>query len=243
MNNILEEKLEAKEMKKKRDILKKEFKPKYETVFDGVKRCKVCGLAIAKGEEGYHEVFHSTFISCKLQYDKDILTYEEIREVEKKLKNVLELTINNDSCSRSIYSNISLDLIYLLEYNYSQRFWNYSRPHPTLDEYKYLLWNTKEFITKLKKYMPENFILQEQNKYISNRKLKSSKDLFMDSFVFIDVEESKFPEGKDLSLLDTLIEKNKSNEEEFEEEFEGEIEEIHFNIEDFTKLLLNKKAV
>ena len=236
MNKSLKEQAKIREMKRKEKELEKELEPRYEQLFNNIKRCSICGLAIAEGEENIHESFHNNFVTCKKNDNKNILTYQEIKKTEFKLNELLELIKNNDWNTGIIYATLALDLIYQLEYNYSQRLWSYSKPHPSLDDYIYLLWNTKEFTEKLAIHVPKDFISKEQEKYLANRKLKSSKTIFNDCFAFVNIEEVG-NQGKNLSYLDSLVNCRKI-------EIEEELEEDYFetNVYDFIEKLF-KKAV
>jgi len=210
MNN-LEKRARKSEIRKRKKILKKELAPQYEKIKEGIKRCTICGLALTEEEENFHEVIHDSFIRAKLEHGNNILLYKELKEEEKRLKELFDIYKNSNTKKRKIYLPIILDRIYLIQYNYSQRFWDYGREHPILNDYIYLLWNTEEFIKKMSLYFPDNIniILSKKDEYTANRKLKTSRELFKDSFIFIKAENTGIEDRKNLSYLDAITQRAK----------------------------------
>lgn len=175
--------------RKEREALRRKFKPVYEPVFAGMRRCIVCGCAFGDGEENNHKYLHSSFITAKQKERDSVLTYEEVQHMELNLIEIMKDIKNGDKMSKDIYSELALSLIYKLEYNYSQIFWEYGKDHPTLEEYIKLLWNTKSFLLKVKRFFPSNVLLNKIYKHKSNNSMRECSDLFLDSFVFTRVEE------------------------------------------------------
>lgn len=195
--------------RKERDNYNRKYRAVYEPVFKGVRRCLHCGFAEddTEDDKNQHQNYHSLFVTAKLLFGDDTLTYLEIKEKELELTNLSRLLRSTkEELIKEIAVERIIELIEILEFNESLRAGDYSKverregtPHPSKDDYIKLLWNTKEFLTKIVNYLPLEYVLKRMEDMKGEEKLRVSSFFMDDGFPFVRVEKST-------DITDELIE-------------------------------------
>mgnify|MGYP000928195096 CR=1 FL=1 len=220
---------------RRRKRKKTKYTAEFVDLFNGIQRCIKCGFAMAPGEEKMHSSYHSSYEKYAKQVIKDdevdiIYSYTEFLEKEKEVENLKELIKLGDESSISLdvqYETL-IDMLVLLEYNASIRFYDFNKEHPRISEYRTLLFNTPLFISKLSEVIPQKYLEDKVRESVANRKIKTSLALSDDYIIFIGVEESYDSEILerigfiDLSHLDSL----NNNETEYDIEEVESLEEV-----------------
>ena len=213
----------------------------YKELFMDIKQCQICGFSEAPGESKLHNICHNRYIKAKDIYGNNLLSYEQLLDVESSIKRLIANDNFASLCSDYSAYDYLLDNIYTINYTKSIKFWDYYKPHPQYEDFIALLWNTPSFIKYVSRFVDETFINEKVKEFKGNRKLKET-DIFRNEFVFMNISEIEYTEEeikqgvRDLSYLDNILNSDCDDE---ETDVEGEDEDIDETADFFKTLLTN----